>query len=227
MSAPHFAPADYLDLEENEHAALFNGVTQAWEILPKIVHYLEEHLVPANNGKSIGAPVIGERVYIGENTVVEPGAYIKGPAWIGPGCQIRHGAYIRENVIIGAGSVIGNSSEIKNSFLGNGCQAPHFNYVGDSILGARVHLGAGVVVSNLKLNGDFITLRVGGAVLTTGLRKFGSLIGDEAEIGCNAVLNPGSILGRRSLVYPGVIWRGILPAHSIAKSVDSIHERKN
>ncbi|HEY0255920.1 MAG TPA: UDP-N-acetylglucosamine diphosphorylase [Candidatus Methylacidiphilales bacterium] len=226
MSAPIFAPATYLDLKETEHAALFEGVTQAWEILPKLVHYLEEHLVPAHHGKSIGSPIIGERVYIGENTTIEPGAYIKGPAWIGPNCQIRHGAYIRENVIIGAGSVIGNSSEIKNSFLGNGCQVPHFNYVGDSVLGARVHLAAGVIVSNLKLNGDFITLRVGDAVLTTGLRKFGALIGDGAEVGCNAVLNPGSIVGRRSLIYPGVSWRGILPANSIARSANSIRERK-
>jgi NDP-sugar pyrophosphorylase family protein len=226
MSAPIFALADYLDLKETGHAALFEGIKQAWEILPKLGHYLEQHLVPANHGRFIGTPVIGERVYIGEDTVVEPGAYIKGPAWIGPNCQIRHGAYIRENVIIGAGSVIGNSSEIKNSFLGNGCQAPHFNYVGDSVLGARVHLAAGVIVSNLKLNGDFITLRVGDAVLTTGLRKFGALIGDEAEIGCNAVLNPGSILGRRSLVYPGISWRGILPANSIAKRANSIHSRK-
>ena len=226
MSAPIFSPADYLDLNENEHAALFDGVTQAWEILPKLTRYLEQHLISALRSKLIGTPVIGEHVYIGENTVVEPGSYIKGPAWIGPNCQIRHGAYIRENVIIGAGSVIGNSSEIKNSFLGNGCQVPHFSYVGDSVLGARVHLAAGVIVSNLKLNGDFITLRVGDAVLTTGLRKFGALIGDEAEIGCNAVLNPGSILGRRSLVYPGVSWRGILPANSIAKSADSVHLRR-
>ena len=227
MSAPRFAPADYLDLQETEHAALFEGVVQAWEILPRLVHYLEEHLVPANRGKLIGAPVIGERVHIGEGTVIEPGAYIKGPAWIGDNCQIRHGAYIRENVIIGAGSVVGNSCEIKNSFLGKGCQVPHFNYVGDSVLGSRVHLAAGVIVSNLKLTGDFITLRVGDAVLTTGLRKFGALIGDEAEVGCNAVLNPGSILGRRSLIYPGVSWRGILPANSIAKDVGCVRERKS
>jgi len=227
MSTPHFLPANYLDLSETEHAALFDGVTQAWEILPKLVHYLEQHLKPGNYGTLIGQPIIGERVFIGEGTVVEPGAYIKGPAWIGPKCVIRHGAYIRENVIVGAGSVIGNSSEIKNSFLGNGCQVPHFNYVGDSVLGARVHLAAGVIVSNLKLNGDFITLRIGDTVLTTGLRKFGALIGDEAEVGCNAVLNPGSILGRRSLVYAGVSWRGILPANSIAKSVDSVHERRS
>ena len=226
MSTPVFAPADYLDLKQMDHAALFDGVLQAWDILPRLVHYLEEHLEPENRGRMIGAPVIGERVFIGENTVVEPGAYIKGPAWIGADCQIRHGAYIRENVIIGAGSVVGNSSEIKNSFLCHGCQVPHFNYVGDSILGAKVHLAAGVIVSNLKLNGDFITLRVGHAVLTTGLRKFGALIGDGVEVGCNAVINPGSVLGRRSLIYPGVAWRGVLPANSIAKSADCVRERQ-
>jgi len=227
MSVPTFAPADYLDLSQTDHAALFDGVTQAWEILPKLAHYLEEKLVPGNSGKMIGNPVIGERVFIGENTVIEPGAYIKGPAWIGPNCQIRHGAYIRENVIVGAGSVIGNSSEIKNSFLGNGCQVPHFNYVGDSILGAKVHLAAGVIVSNLKLNGDFITLNAGSVIVPTGLRKFGALIGDRAEVGCNAVLNPGSIIGRHSLIYAGVSWRGILPANSIAKSTDCVRERRS
>lgn len=226
MSAPVFAPADYLDLKQTDHAALFFGVTHAWEILPELGPYLKKHLVPANFGEVIGDPVIGEEVYIGRDTVIEPGAYIKGPAWIGENCRIRHGAYIRENVIIGAGSVIGNSSEIKNSFLCNGCEVPHFNYVGDSILGAKVHLGAGVIVSNLKLNGDFITLRVQETVLSTGLRKFGALIGDGAEVGCNAVLNPGSVLGRHALVYPGISWRGILPADSIAKDFDNVHPRR-
>jgi len=227
MSAPIFAPADYLDLRQTEHAAIFDGVTHAWEILPKLARYLEEKLIPGNSGNMIGSPTIGERVFIGENTVVEPGAYIKGPAWIGPNCQIRHGAYIRENVIVGAGSVIGNSSEIKNSLLFNGCQIPHFNYVGDSILGAKVHLAAGVIVSNLKLNGDFITLNAGNAIVSTGLRKFGALIGDRAEVGCNAVLNPGSVIGRHSLIYAGVSWRGILPANSIAKSTDCVRERRS
>ena len=159
------------------------------------------------------------------DTVIEPGAYIKGPAWIGPNCQIRHGAYIRENVIIGAHCVVGNSCEVKNSILFNHCQVPHFNYVGDSILGAKAHLAAGVIVSNLKLNGDLITVRVGDEIVATGLRKFGALIGDGVEIGCNAVINPGSILGRRSLIYPGVAWRGILPKNSIAKTADCVRER--
>ena len=227
MSVPVFAAADFLDFQQTSHASLFDDTLQAWEALPRLEHYFENHFQPGNQGKLVGAPVIGGCVYIGEDTVVEPGAYIKGPAWIGSNCHIRHGAYIRENVVIGSGSVIGNSCEIKNSILFNGCQVPHFNYVGDSILGAKVHLAAGVIVSNLKLNGDFITLRLGHHVLTTGLRKFGALIGDGAEVGCNAVLNPGSVIGRKSLIYPGVAWRGILPAHSIAKAIDHVRERNS
>jgi len=226
MSTPVFAPADYLDLKQTDHAALFHHVTNAWEVLPKLGDYLEEQLVPANLGRVIGQPIIGEDVYIGRDTVIEPGAYIKGPAWIGPGCQIRHGAYIRENVIIGADCVVGNSCEIKNSILFNGCQVPHFNYVGDSILGTKAHLAAGVIVSNLKLAGDEITLRVGDVTVYTGLRKFGALIGDHVDIGCNVVINPGSIIGRHSLIYPSIAWRGILPANSIAKTVDCVRPRR-
>jgi NDP-sugar pyrophosphorylase family protein len=226
MSTTVFAAADYLDLKQTDHAALFHDVQQAWEVLPKLAQYLEQNLVAANFGETIGDPIIGEDVYIGRDTVIEPGAYIKGPAWIGPNCQIRHGAYIRENVIIGADCVVGNSCEIKNSILFNHCQVPHFNYVGDSILGSKAHLGAGVIVSNLKLNGDLITLRVGDEMVPTGLRKFGALIGDGVEIGCNAVINPGSILGRHSLIYAGISWRGVLPQNSIAKAVDCVRERQ-
>ena len=221
-----FSPADFLDLAQTEHAALFEGVTQAWEVLPRLKDYLARELKPGNRGRVIGSPAIGDHVFIGEGTVVEPGAYIKGPAWIGAGCEIRHGAYIRENVIVGAGSVIGNSSEIKNSILFAKCQVPHFNYVGDSVLGARVHLSAGVIVSNLKLNGTAVEIRAGGDSVSTGLRKFGAPIGDEAEVGCQAVLNPGTVLGRRSLVYAGVSWRGVLKAGSIAKSAEHVFERR-
>jgi len=226
MSSLSFAPADFLDLAQTEHAALFEGVTHAWEVLPRLAAYLARELKPGNRGRVVGTPAIGERVFIGEGTVIEPGAYIKGPAWIGAGCEIRHGAYLRENVIVGAGSVIGNSSEIKNSILLAKCQVPHFNYVGDSVLGARVHLAAGVIVSNLKLNGTVIDVRAGGEMVNTGLRKFGALIGDEAEVGCQAVLNPGSIIGRKALIYPGVCWRGVLPAGSIAKSADHVFARR-
>ncbi|MBU6410383.1 MAG: UDP-N-acetylglucosamine diphosphorylase, partial [Verrucomicrobia bacterium] len=136
----------------------------------------------------------------------------------GENCRIRHNAYIRENVIVGNDCVIGNSCELKNSMLFNGAQVPHFNYVGDSILGSGAHLGAGVKLSNYKLFAGNITVEVEGAPLDTGLRKFGALIGDGAEIGCNAVLNPGSVVGRGAVIYPNVFWRGTLPARSIAKN---------
>ena len=149
---------------------------------------------------------------------MEPGVCIEGPAIIGRNCQIRHGAYVRANVIVGDDCVIGNSSELKNSLLFNDCQVPHFNYVGDSILGHHAHLGAGVVLSNLKSVPGNITVGHAKDAHDTGLRKFGALIGDRAKLGCNSVLNPGSIIGRDSVVYPNTNWRGILSANRIVKN---------
>jgi NDP-sugar pyrophosphorylase family protein len=213
-----FKPADLFDLSQTEHAAIFDGCKFAWDALKKIEGYLAANLKPALNNRCDGRAFIGEKVFIGQDTVVEDGAMIKGPAIIGRGCQIRHNAYIRENVIIGDGCVVGNSSELKNSLLFNNAQAPHYNYVGDSILGHKAHLGAGVKISNYKLFPGNIEVEVDGVPFDTGLRKFGALLGDGAEAGCNAVLNPGSILGRGAVVYPNVFWRGILPANMIAKN---------
>jgi NDP-sugar pyrophosphorylase family protein len=213
-----FKPADLFDLSQTEHAALFDGVQFAWEALKKISLYLNAQLKPGLHNKCEGIAYIGDQVFIGEGTLVEDGVMIKGPAIVGKNCQIRHNAYIRENVIIGDGCVVGNSSELKNSLLFNGAQAPHFNYVGDSILGYKSHIGAGVKISNLKLFPGNIEIEVDGAPLDTGLRKFGALLGDGAEAGCNAVLNPGTILGRNAIVYPNVFWRGVLPANMIAKN---------
>lgn len=159
---------------------------------------------------------------IGEGTVVEDGAMIKGPAIIGRNCQIRHNAYVREDVIIGDNCVIGNACEIKTALIFNHCQVPHFNYVGDSILGHKAHLGAGVVLSNFKSLKGNVTVPVDGLPLDTGLRKFGALLGDGCDIGCNAVLNPGSIIGRGAVIYPCTNWRGILPANMIAKNKAAI-----
>ena len=213
-----FKPADLFDLGQTEHAAIFDGCQFAWEALKKIEGYLTAHLRPALNNRCEGRAFIGEKVFIGEGTLVEDGVMIKGPAIIGRNCQIRHNAYVRENVVIGDGCVVGNSSELKNSLLLNGAQVPHYNYVGDSILGHKAHLGAGVKISNYKLFPGNIEVEVDGAPFDTGLRKFGALLGDGAEVGCNAVLNPGSILGRGAVVYPNVFWRGILPANMIAKN---------
>ena len=212
-----FKPADLFDLAQTEHAAIFADCKFAWDALKKIEAYLDK--VPKQNPpKRFPGASIGERVVIGEGTVVEPGALIKGPAIIGKNCQIRHNAYLRENVIIGDGCVVGNSSELKNALLFNGAQAPHYNYVGDSILGHKAHLGAGVKISNLKMFPGNIEVEIDGVPFDTGLRKFGALLGDGAGVGCNAVLNPGSILGRDAVIYPNVFWRGILPANTIAKN---------
>lgn len=212
-----FKAADLFDLAQTEYAAIFDGCNHAWEALKKIEAHLAK--IPRQNPpKKFPGASIGDRVVIGEGTVVEPGAMIKGPAIIGKNCQIRHNAYIRENVIIGDDCVVGNASELKNALLFNGVQAPHYNYIGDSILGHKAHLGAGVKISNIKLAPGNVTVMLDGVPTDTGLRKFGALVGDGAEVGCNAVLNPGSILGRGAMVYPNVFWRGILPANSIAKN---------
>jgi NDP-sugar pyrophosphorylase family protein len=213
-----FKPADLFDLSQTEHAAIFDGCPFAWDALKSIEVYLVGKVKPALHNKCEGRAFIGEKVFIGEGTVVEDGVMIKGPAFIGKNCKIRHSAYIRENVIIGDNCVVGNSSELKNSFLFNNAQAPHYNYVGDSILGHKVHLGAGVKLSNLKMLPGNIEIELDGKPLDTGLRKFGALLGDGVEIGCNAVLNPGSIIGRGAVIYPNVFWRGILPANMIAKN---------
>ena len=212
-----FKAADLFDLTQTDHAALFDGGNFAWEALKKIEPYLAK-VARQNPPKRFPGASIGEKVFIGEGTVVEPGVLIKGPAIIGKNCQIRHNAYVRENVVIGDDCVVGNSTEIKNSLLFNHAVAPHYNYIGDSILGHKAHLGAGAKISNFKMFPGNIEVEMEGVPFDTGLRKFGALLGDGAEIGCNAVLNPGSIVGRGSVIYPAVNWRGILPANMIVKN---------
>ncbi len=149
-------------------------------------------------------------------------ATIIGPAWIGAKTEIRPGAFIRGNVVVGEGCVLGNACEFKNCVLMDGVQVPHFSYVGDSILGNGAHFGAGVICSNLRLDQQPIIVRVGDVVFETGLRKFGAIVGDQAEVGCNAVLNPGSVLGRRALVTPTIAFTGYLPAATIAHARPTI-----
>ena len=213
-----FKPADLFDLTQTGHAALFDGCEFAWDVLKRLKDYVETHAQPLLQNTCDGVAYIGEHVSIGEGTIIEDGAMIKGPAIIGRNCQIRHNAYIREHVIVGDGCVVGNSCELKHSILFNNCQVPHFNYVGDSVLGYKAHLGAGVKISNVKIVPGNVTVEIDGKPFDTGLRKFGALLGDFAEVGCNAVLNPGTVLGRHSLVYPCTNWRGVLAANSIAKN---------
>ena len=213
-----FTTADLFDLGQTGHASLLEGGGLAWEALPRIGDYIAAHLQPANHASVSPNAVIGKKVFLGEGTMVEPGAFIEGPAIIGAHCQIRYNAYIRANVIIGDNCVIGNSCELKNALLFNDCQVPHFNYVGDSILGHHAHLGAGVVLSNFKSLPGNVTVQHGDDKIGTGLRKLGALIGDHTEIGCNSVLNPGSIIGRGSVIYPNINWRGVLAAEHIVKN---------
>lgn len=217
-----FAAADLFDLTQSEHTAVFEGCTHAWEALPRIAAHIQTTLRPALLNRCDGVAYIGPDVFIGEGSIVEDGAMIKGPAIIGRNCRIRHNAYIRENVLIGDHCVVGNACELKNALLFNHAEVPHFNYVGDSILGHKAHLGAGVKISNLKITPGHVSLEIDGRRIDTGLRKFGALIGDHANVGCNAVLNPGSILGRKALVYPNVSWRGFLPPHAVAKNRSDI-----
>lgn len=212
-----FAPEKFLDLSQTEHGLLFDDVEYVWDALPKIATYLQFRLKPAILGKLVGRPFIGSNVYIGKGTIIEHGAMIKGPAWIGDGCEIRNGCYIRENVILGDGVVAGNSCEFKNCLVLNDAEVPHFNYVGDSILGHKAHLGAGVILSNVRLDRAKIAVSTNEGVIETGLRKFGAIVGDHSEVGCNAVLSPGSVIGRSCIIYPGSQWRGVLADKQIVK----------
>jgi NDP-sugar pyrophosphorylase family protein len=211
-------PVDFFDLSKFKHRAIFDDLTYVWDVLKVIETYLEKNLKPGVWGVvKEGAYVEWEKVYIGKGTVVEPGAYIRGPAIIGEDNEIRNGAYIRENVIIGDRCVIGHASEIKNSIVLDEGKAPHFNYVGDSVLGNGCNLGAGTKLSNLKVTWDPIKVKVQGQLYDTGLLKFGAMIGDHVETGCNSVLNPGTLLGPGCLVYPNITIGGYFPARTIIK----------
>lgn len=197
---------------------IFEKITYAWEVLPLIKGYITE----LAGGLPKDFERISENVWVGKGTVIEPTALIKGPAIIGYDCEIRHGAYIRGSVIIGNGAVAGNSTEIKNAILFNEAKVPHFNYVGDSVLGYQAHLGAGVILSNVKSAKDLVRIKCDGETIETGLKKFGALIGDRVEAGCNSVLNPGTIVGPESNIYPLTMVRGIIPAKSILKHDGSV-----
>ena len=218
-SASNIPRAEALfDLGQTEHASLFDSLGQAWEVLPRIGDYLRDTLRAAQLGQAHAQAVIEGDVFVGEGTVIEAGALIRGPAWIGRNCRIGHGATLRGDVIVGDDCVVGHAVELKNAVLFNGCDVPHFNYVGDSVLGHRVHLGAGAMLSNYRLIRGNVNVRTASGSLDSGLAKFGALIGDRTEIGCNAVLNPGAIIGRDCLLYPNVTFTGVLPARRLVKN---------
>jgi NDP-sugar pyrophosphorylase family protein len=205
-----------------EDFPIFNGLKYPWDALSLIKTFLIDWSgrLPDDYER------IGEFVWVGKGTVIEKSALIKGPAIIGRDCEIRHSAFIRENVLIGDRVVIGNSTEVKNSILMTKAQAPHFNYVGDSILGYKAHIGAGVILSNLKNTGGTVRVKYRDASIETGLRKFGAILGDNVEIGCNSVLNPGTVVGKNSIVYPLSSVRGYIPENSIFKSDGTVAAKK-
>ena len=200
---------------------LFEKHEYPWEILPEIKEYI---LKLIENGID-GFEEIAENVYVGKNVKIYPTTTIEGPAIIGEGTEIRPGAFIRGSVITGANCVIGNSSELKNCVLLEKVQVPHYNYVGDSVLGNKAHMGAGSICSNLKTDGKAVVIH-GDKEYETGLRKIGGILADGADIGCGCVLNPGTVIGKNTSVYPLNALRGVFPEGCIVKSQNNIVERK-
>jgi len=217
-----FDATRYFDLTGFEHASLFEQGA-VWEALNQISGYLAR----AKLGRILGAVHEGaylvspETISIGEGSVVEAGAYIQGPCIIGKGCQIRHGAYIRGNCIIGDRCVIGHATEVKHAIFFNGAHAAHFAYVGDSILGNRVNLGAGTKLANLRFDGRPISIYDGETEIETQMRKFGAVLGDDVQMGCNSVTNPGTVIGKKTCVGPCATVKGIIPENSIVKPAQS------
>ena len=201
---------------------LFKDTLYPWEVLPRIKSYILE-IMPKL--RDIGCVEYSDGVWIGKDTYVSDKAEIIGPAIIGENCEIRPGAYIRGNVITGNKCVIGNSTEVKNTVMFDYVQAPHYNYIGDSILGYRSHMGAGAVCSNQKQDKGVITVKFGEKI-DTGLSKMGAILADKVEIGCGCVLNPGTVILTGTRIYPLNSVRGVLPSNSIMKSADNIEEIK-
>lgn len=220
-----FRPNKYIDMSKTDFGDIFSGVDLIWKVLPLISKYIIEK--DARWFKDHGYTEYSEGVYVGESSFIAPDTVIKAPAIIGHGCEIRHAAFIRGKAIIGNNVTVGNSCEIKNSFICDEAQIPHFNYVGDSVLGYKSHLGAGVICSNVRSIPGNVKVVNGNEKIDTGLRKFSAVVADHAEVGCNAVLGPGSIVGRNSVVYPLAFFRGVLKDNKIYKQNGEISELKS
>lgn len=211
-------PENFFALQEFPHREIFAELEYVWDVLKRLSDYLQEMLQPHIEGTVMdGAYLIGDQIQIGKGSVIEPGAYIAGPTIIGENTVVRQGAYIRGNVIVGDHCVVGHTSEVKSAILLNHSGAPHFNYVGDSVLGNHVNLGAGTKLSNLKILQGTVKVKIDDSVYDSGLRKFGAILGDRSETGCNSVLNPGTLIGPDSLVYPNATVSGYIPPNSIVK----------
>ena len=217
-----YTTKNLFDLENTIAKKYLEKYEYPWEALPEIKNFILELIKELDKNEF---KEIKENVWVHNSVSVAPSALIEGPTIICKDSEIRHCAYIRGNAIIGEGCVIGNSCEVKNAIIFNKSQVPHFNYVGDSILGYHAHMGAGSIVSNLKSDGKNITVKDGEEKMETGLRKFGAIVGDNVEIGCNSVLNPGTVVGKNSNVYPLARVRGLVPSNSIYKDEDNVVEK--
>ena len=209
-------------LEETIAKDLFEGVTYPWEVLPKI----SEFIVKLGNTLSEDEyEKRGENVWVAKSATVYPTAFINGPAIIGKDAEVRHCAFIRGNAIVGEGAVVGNSTELKNVILFNKVQVPHYNYVGDSILGYKSHMGAGSITSNVKSDKKLVVVKTPEGNIETGMKKFGAMVGDNVEVGCGSILNPGSVIGNNTNIYPLSSVRGFVPANSIYKKQGEVAEK--
>lgn len=211
------------DLTQTIAAGIFEGATYPWEVLSKIGAFILEL------GETLSEEEYekrGENVWVAKSARVAPTACINGPAIIGKEAEVRHCAFIRGNAIVGEGAVVGNSTELKNVILFNKVQVPHYNYVGDSMLGYQAHMGAGSVTSNVKSDKTLVVVKAGDVELQTGLKKFGAMLGDGVEVGCNSVLNPGTVIGRHSNIYPTSSVRGFVPEDCIYKAADAVVKKR-
>ena len=219
----HLRTENLLDMSQTIASGIFEGLTYPWEALPKIKDFI------IKLGETLSEDVYqktGENIWVAKSAKVAPTAYLNGPLIICENAEVRHCAFIRGSAIVGAGAVIGNSTELKNCIIFNNAQVPHYNYVGDSILGYKAHLGAGSITSNLKSDKSLVTIPVGDERLETGLKRFGAIVGDNVEVGCNSVLNPGTVVGRNTNIYPLSMVRGYVPEKSIYKKKGEVADKK-
>ncbi len=211
------------DLSHTKAKSLLEKHEYPWEVLPEIGAFILEL------GATLDADEYekhGENVWIAKDAKIYPNNYIAGPCIIGHGTEVRPGAFIRGNALVGDNCVVGNSTELKNVIIFDNVQVPHYNYVGDSVLGFKSHMGAGSITSNVKQDKTNVTIKCGDEKVETGMRKFGAMLGDNVEIGCNTVMNPGTVIGRGSRVYPLSMVRGFVPSESIYKKLGEISEIK-
>lgn len=214
--------SNYLDLSHTIAAELFEGKNYPWEVLPWISDFI------LKVGPTLPTDIYekrGENIWIAKDAKVYDSAYITGPCIIGPGSEVRHCAFLRGKIIVGANCVVGNSTELKNVILFDNVQVPHYNYVGDSVLGFKSHMGAGSITSNVKSDKTLVVVKGEEGNVETGLKKFGAIVGDFVEVGCGSVLNPGSVVGRNSQIYPLSMIRGAVPSNSIYKKAGEVAQK--